>query len=107
MVYKLNGRVVSREEFFEEKKGIGDILESGIMMSQSTGYPYYSTAMGVNPLQIDEAVKALKKAGFRNPEFNELGDLKVESRGHKRRLCRHFGLFDRDAGYGDASPLNG
>lgn len=107
MVYKLNGRVVSKEEFFAEKKGIEDILESGIMMSQGTGYPYYSTAMGVNPLQIKEATEVLKKAGFKNPEFNELGDLKVESRAHKKKLCRHFGLFDRDAGYSDASPLNG
>lgn len=65
-------------------------------------YPYVSDAMGVDVDGIPEAAAELARAGVPT-QFTEDGGLIVEDRQHRKRVCEVIGMFDRDAGYGDAT----
>jgi len=59
-------------------------------------WPIVSEAAGVHPSQIREARKAAPSA-----EFTKDGAAIFRSRAHRNQCLREFGMFDRDAGYGD------
>lgn len=72
----------------------------------TSGYPYWSDALGVHPEQIPEARREFEKHGIQ-AEFNGEGQVKVEDRSHRARMIRACGMYDRSAGYGDPAPVNG
>ena len=102
MRYMLNGREVSRNEFFAEKKGIKGILKTGRMPCQGTGWPMYSDALGCNANEIEAQTKELHKHGL-HADFDKEGRMKLESRGHRKQMCEFFGLKDLNGGYSDAT----
>jgi len=69
----------------------------------SKRWPMWSIFGGVHPSQIDEARAILRKHGT-DAEFNSEGDVKLESRRHRRDVMKALGRYDLDAGYGDPTP---
>ena len=82
-----------------------EIIETGEVPGgqPSNGYPFYSTAAGVGAENRQEAMEICRKSGHPT-EFNADGDPKFESQLHRKKYCKTFGLYDRNAGYGDQAP---
>lgn len=78
--------------------------EMGANMPPPSNYPYTSDAMGVSADQVPEAAQSLLDAGIPT-QFDKEGGCIVESREHRNQLLHHNGLYDRDASYGDKTPL--
>jgi hypothetical protein len=103
-MYTVNGKKVSRAEFNKSPSKINEIFESGDMMSQSTRcYPFYSHSASVGYENVDEARGICTKAGIPT-EFNSDGEPKFTGKKHRQKYCKEFGLYDRNAGYGDQAP---
>lgn len=66
-----------------------------------------SDAAGVHSSQVDEFREDARSHGFTGVEFSNDGQVRFHSRGQRAAYLRHRGLFDRDAGYGDANPRHG
>ena len=62
--------------------------------------PIYSDAMAVHPSQTAEAYEHSVRIGVPTT-FTPDGRAVFTSRRHRRDYCRHFGVYDRDGGYGD------
>jgi len=77
------------------------VRETGGVINTAWSTPLESTAMGVHPDQVDDAIKDLKEKGIRGVEFTKDGNVKFASRGARRRYCESLGYVDRDAGYSD------
>lgn len=104
MRYFINGKEISEDELEKRPSKIKEILKSGIMMSPSpAGYPYFSHAASVGFENVAEARQVCQKTGIAT-EFNSDGEPKFTSRGHRKKFCKEFGLYDRNAGYGDQAP---
>jgi len=69
-------------------------------------WPQVSDFAGVHPDQVKSHAENIKKKGVRGVEVLENGDIKWNDRKARKDYCRAFKLFDKDAGYGDASPVN-
>jgi len=73
---------------------------------RTTGtWPMESDAAGCHPSQIPEHMQACQEAGVPT-EFTPDGQAVFTSRHHRKRFCRAFELYDRNAGYGDAEPIH-
>jgi predicted nucleic acid-binding Zn ribbon protein len=68
----------------------------------SGAYPYLSDALGVSADDVREAAADNARMGVPT-QYTEDGSAIIESREHRKRLCEVTGMFDRDAGYGDAT----
>ena len=103
-IYLIDGKEVSRDRFIDNSK-LEDIIETGEVPGgmPCNGYPFYSTAAGVGAENKAEASKICRKAGFPT-EFNKDGDPLFTSQAHRKKYCKQFELYDRNAGYGDAAP---
>lgn len=67
-------------------------------------WPMVCEAAGVHPSQRKEAYEASVKLGVPT-DYNKEGDPIIRDRSHyKNYLTKVRGFFDRDAGYGDATP---
>ena len=79
--------------------------EGGYTGRKTSGYPMESDAAGVHPDQIKEAMAFDRKHGVPT-NYSKAGNPIYTSQGHRRRHCEANGLYDRNAGYGDAAPKN-
>ena len=70
----------------------------------STGM--HSESASIHSSQVGEFRDDAKKHGFTGVEFDKIGNVRFTSREQRSRYLRHRGLYDRDAGYGDATPRN-
>jgi len=68
-------------------------------------FPMESDAAGVHPAQIKETMAFDKSRGVPTTYTGE-GNPIFTSRGHRAKYCEAHGLYDRNAGYGDAAPKN-
>jgi hypothetical protein len=66
-------------------------------------WPMWSEAAGCLPRQVPEMRSFLASRGL-SVDFNAEGDMKLESRGHRKRVLQALGIFDRNGGYGDPQP---
>ena len=69
-------------------------------------WPMESDAAGLNPDQIPEAMAADRDLGVPTNYNPETGAAIFTSREHTAKYCKAHGLYDRNAGYGDATPKN-
>ena len=99
MIYKLNGKVVSREEFMKGNKGF-DFGSGKFNTVATTAWPLVSDAMAVLPEQIGEAMALDRQLGVQ-ADFTKEGQPIFRSRGHRKEYCQAHGFFDRNGGYGD------
>lgn len=79
--------------------------EQGHFKDTKTTWPMASTAAGVHPDQVAEAMAHDREHGVPT-DYNSDGDPLFTSRGHRARYCAANGLYDRNAGFGDAAPKN-
>ena len=63
-------------------------------------WPLLSTAAGVNPEQIPEAMAQAAALGT-HLNFAPDGRAIFESAHHRKEVCEKLGLFDRNGGYSD------
>lgn len=68
-------------------------------------WPIESEAMAVDPEDIGKAREIAKRAGV-STEYTRTGEPILRSAAHRRAHCRAMGFYDRQAGFGDAAPLN-
>lgn len=103
-VYLIDRKEVSKEEFFENSK-LQEIIDTGEVPGgmPTNGYPFYSYAAGVGAENAKEAAEICRKSGHPT-DFNADGEPKFTSQEHRRKFCKTFGLYDRNAGYGDQAP---
>jgi hypothetical protein len=65
-----------------------------------------SAAAGCHSSQVDEFRKDARDAGISGVDFRPDGSAVFSCRSARKEYMRHRGLYDRDAGYGDALPSN-
>lgn len=65
-----------------------------------------SDSAGVPSRQVGEFREDAQKHGFTGVDFTSDGTAVFSSRAERTRYLKHRGLYDRDAGYGDAAPRN-
>jgi len=80
-------------------------IEGAGQGAANDNYPMESDAAGVHPDQIKETM-AFDRAHGVPTEYKPSGNPVFTSRGHRRAYCEAHGLYDRNAGYGDAAPKN-
>ena len=100
IIYRINGRVVTQEEFMKGAKGL---LDGAPYVSPSSCWPMTSWAAGVHPAQVDEVRRQSVDLGVPT-DFTPDGDAIFTSRRHRKKYCEAVGLFDRNAGDGDPVP---
>lgn len=64
-------------------------------------------ALGINPTQRLNALKTDAAAGLSGVDYDEkTGEAIFSSRGAYKRYAEHHGFIQKNAGYGDAQPLD-
>ena len=69
-------------------------------------YPMESDAAGVAPEQVDQEAATARQLGVPTRFNRETGAPIFTSRRHRANYCKAMGLYDRNAGYGDATPTH-
>lgn len=83
-----------------------DIVAEQRGMKPNPGiWPMHSDFAGVHPNQCQEAYDHSVRNGVPT-EFDKTGAAIFTSRKHRKDYLRIAGLYDRNAGYGDAAPRN-
>jgi hypothetical protein len=93
---------------YKYDKKLGKMVEiTGRRVAQrQIGYPYTSEAMAIDTEDHAYAQQVLKEAGVRTEYVRDEIGLRpvIRDRAHRKAHCEAMGFYDRDAGYGDASP---
>lgn len=66
--------------------------------------PHLSEAVAVHPDQVAAENAAVHKLGLSGVKFRADGMCVATSRAHFKEYCERTGTFNKDGGYGDASP---
>lgn len=75
-------------------------FSKGPAFTQATGWPKESSAAGVHPDQVQEAMVESAKRGVPT-EYNKKGRPIMRDRAHRRAYNKAHGFRDNDGGYGD------
>jgi len=99
--YMLNGREVTREEFFAGPSKIHEVFESGqtAVAQTSAGWPKTSDSLAVHPSQAKEAYEQSVKLGVPT-EFRPDGRPVLTDPGHQRAFARALGFTDYNESLG-------
>ena len=88
------------------KKALRSIALEAVGFSHTpSNWPMVSEAAGCHPSQIRESQEYLAKKGI-HTDYTKDGNPIFKSEKHKAQVCRAFGLYDKNAGYHGAAPLN-
>lgn len=112
----------SFDEFFNSKEKPDSIIRNGkeyvaqlnfgafVRVKNGNGgsrpaatWPRVSTALGVAPEQVPEAMENDRRLGV-PIEYTKDGDACFSSKGQEKRWCEANGYHQRNAGFGDATP---
>ena len=96
---------------YERRVKDGILIENGVRYERDlvadlpggqgcNTWPMKSVAAGVHPSQIDEYTAAGRAAGV-DVQFTPDGDAVFHDRAHRRQCLKHWGMIDKDGGYGD------
>ena len=99
VVYRKDGKVVSRSEWMEGARGLEAGAAPGGM--NPACWPMWSDAAGCNPDQKAEVEAHARRHGLPSIEVNDQGQVKFDSPQTRKKYCELVGLFDRNGGYGD------
>ncbi len=69
-------------------------------------YPMVSSAIGVHPAQVKEHMAYLRSKGCGQVNHTKDGDVILESKSQRKKVCEALGFFDRNGSYGDPQPKN-
>lgn len=101
IVYTLNGREVTAEEF---RKGAKDDWLDGPPMTANTYTahdPLVSDGLGCMKRQVPELRETIRKHNIRGVAVKDNGQLEITSRRGRKELLAVRGLVDSDGGYSD------
>ena len=73
----------------------------GYQSSCPSNYPMKSDAMGINPVQIPEAMAADERLGIRIHYDPDTGQATYADKIQRKKHCEAHGFFDRNGGYSD------
>lgn len=101
-------RVVSKLDgsaYTETLVGYVDKVPLRVLSTWCRGHRSY--AMGINPVQRIEALKADAAAGLTGVDYDpKTGDAIFSSRGARKRFCEFHGFKDRNGSYSDPQALD-
>lgn len=102
MIYVVNGKEVSQEEF-EKLPAKQGWLDAPFMTANTyrAHDPLLSEGMGVMKSQVPEMRAAIKKRNIQGVTVRDSGQLEITSRQGRREVLRMRGFVDNDGGYGD------
>jgi hypothetical protein len=101
IVYTVNGKEVTREEF--RQGGKDDWLEAPPMASHtySAHDPLVSDGLGCLKSQVKQLRETIKRHSIQGVEVKNDGQLEITSRRGRKELLAVRGLVDNDGGYSD------
>jgi hypothetical protein len=99
VVYKLNGKSVSRKAF--NKRPLSPFGLPAIMGAYSEANPLVSIGCGCHPSQVQEFNAAVERSGIVGVRHRRDGAVEFTSRGGRRKWLKFRGFQDNDGGYGD------
>ncbi len=95
-VYELDGKPVSKEEFFAAFPPVEEFSADALCASP----PHKSDGLAVHPDQVEEATESAKRKGVPT-EFLPDGRPVMRSRAHQKAYLKAYNFFNHDGGYGD------
>lgn len=98
VIYRINGKEVTRQEFLRGAKG------SGVPRITNTyrGHdPLISDGLGCMKSQVGEMREAIRRRGIQGVRVKDSGQLEITSRQGRKEVIRMRGFNDNDGGYGD------
>jgi hypothetical protein len=103
VVYKYNGREVSREELDRLMPPKDNWLDGAPMATNtySDHDPLLSDGCGVMKAQVGEARELIRKHGIQGAAVLDSGQIRFTSRRARKEFLSMRGLRDQDGGYGD------
>jgi hypothetical protein len=97
--YKLNGKVVSRDEFLAGRQwGTPAPMTANTYQDHE---PLVSDGLGCMKKQVPEMRETIHKHNIKGVVVRDNGQVEITSRRGRAELCRVRGLADMDAGYSD------
>lgn len=102
VVYTLNGRKVTREEFLAGSRE--DFLNGGdffVPNTYSQHDPLISEGLGCMKSQVPELRQVIKQHNIQGVAVKDSGQLEITSRRGRKELLKIRGLVDSDGGYSD------
>ena len=101
VVYKINGKVVSREEFVKDVNP--DWLKSPAKVNNTyTEHdPLISEGCGVMKAQVGEARAMIRQHNIQGAAVHDNGQIRFTSRRARKEFLSRRGLLDNDGSYGD------
>jgi hypothetical protein len=103
VVYKYNGREVTREELDRLMPPKDNWLEGAPMATNtySEHDPLLSDGCGVMKAQVGEARELIRKHGIQGAAVLDSGQIRFTSRRARKEFLAMRGLRDQDGGYSD------
>lgn len=98
MIYRINGKEVSRQEFLKGARA------NGIppMTNTYRGHdPLISDGLGVMKAQVPEMREAIARRGIQGVRVKDNGQLEITSRRGRKEVLRMRGFVDNEGGFGD------
>lgn len=100
VVYKLNGKVVSKEEFRAGAKP--DFSAPPMTANTYTDHdPLISEGMGCMKSQVGELRETIRQHNIQGAQVKDNGQVVLTSRRARKELLAVRGLVDSDGGYSD------
>lgn len=101
VVYKLNGREVTKKEFGKKKLPRLNLRVSSGPAAYDSSRPLISKAAGCMRSQVGEFREFIRVRGLRDVEVRTNGDIAFTSRRGRAAFLRERNMHDNDGGYGD------
>lgn len=99
MIYRINGKQVSRKRFLKGAKANGHPQTS---ITTYRGHdPLISDGAGCMQAQVPELREAIKKHNIQGVTVKDSGQLEITSRQGRKELLRMRGFCDNEGCYGD------
>jgi hypothetical protein len=99
--YKLNGKMVDRDEFLAGAHGDGLKTPPRTAKTYTEHDPLISDGCGVMKAQIPEMREAIMAHGIQGAAVLDNGQIRFTSRRARKQLLAMRGLVDSDGSYGD------
>ena len=104
--FRLNGRMLSQDEFDALPSKFDEIVESQSAPggTRPSCWPMRSNSLGINPEQIPEQMRADAEAGLNLSYDDRTGECIIPDQATFKKACIANGVHHRNAGYSDATP---
>ncbi len=101
MIYRRNGKVVSREDFQKGRKSNWLEVPPMVPNTYTEHDPLLSEGCGVMKSQVGEAREMIKRHNIQGAAVLPSGKLRFTSRRARKEFLNRRGFVDNQAGYGD------